>query len=138
LCIGSATTIGSINFLVRTYQSSSTNYLATTDFPTAIDRINDAGTDVESMAATWPKPKMVLGGYSQRAAAMGFVTAKVPDGARLMEILQPMPSEVADHVAAVALFGKPSEQFITTRSVPARETSPYTVSTWRREWSTRR
>ena len=124
---------------MRTYQSSSTNYPATTDFPTAIDRINDAGTDVESMAATWPKPKMVFGGYSQGAAAMGFVTAnKVPDGARLMEILQPMPSKVADHVAAVALFGKPSEQFITTRSVPARETSPYTVSTWRREGSTRR
>jgi cutinase-like protein len=80
------------------------NYPATTDFPTAIDGITDAGTHVEQMAATCPKTKMVLGGYSQGAAVMGFVTAnQVPDGARLVQELQPMPPEVANHVAAVAL-----------------------------------
>jgi Cutinase len=95
------------------------NYPATPDFPTAIDGINDAGSHVESMAASCPKTKMVLGGYSQGAAVMGFVTAnKVPDGAHLMAVPQPMPPEVADHVAAVALFGKPSSQFMSAIDQP--------------------
>jgi len=95
------------------------NYPATTNFPTAVDGITDAGTHVESMAARCPKTKMVLGGYSQGAAVMGFVTySQVPDGAHLVQALQPMPPEVADHVATVALFGKPSGQFMSIINEP--------------------
>lgn len=90
------------------------NYPATTDFPTALDGINDAGQHVESMAANCPRTKMVLGGYSQGAAVMGFVTAnRVPDGANLAQPPQPMPPDVANHVAAVTLFGTPSTQFMS-------------------------
>jgi Cutinase len=90
------------------------NYPATTDFPTAVDGISDAGTHVEQMAASCPNTKMVLGGYSQGAAVMGFVTENaVPDGVHLVQALQPMPAGVANHVAAVALFGKPSSQFMS-------------------------
>jgi hypothetical protein len=46
------------------------NYPATTDFPAAVDGISDAGHHVESMAASGPRTKMVLGGYSQGAAVM--------------------------------------------------------------------
>jgi Cutinase len=107
------------------------NYPATTDFPTAIDGISDAGNHVESMAETCPKTKMVLGGYSQGAAVMGFVTAnRVPDGAQLMEIPRPMPPEVSDHVAAVALFGKPSEKFMNAINEPPVTIGPlYTTKT---------
>lgn len=95
------------------------NYPATTDFPTAVDGVTDAGHHVESMAANCPGTKMVLGGYSQGAAVMGFVTAsQVPDGAHLVQALQPMPPEVANHVAAVALFGKPSSQFMNVINEP--------------------
>jgi len=95
------------------------NYPATTNFPTAVDGISDAGTHVESMAARCPKTKMVLGGYSQGAAVMGFVTySQVPDGAHLAQALQPMPPEIADHVATVALFGKPSGQFMSIINEP--------------------
>lgn len=95
------------------------NYPATTNFPTAVDGITDAGTHVESMAARCPRTKMVLGGYSQGAAVMGFVTySQVPDGAHLVQALQPMPPEVADHVATVALFGKPSSQFMSIINEP--------------------
>lgn len=95
------------------------DYPATTDFPRAVDGITDAGNHVESMAARCPKTQMVLGGYSQGAAVMGFVTANaVPDGARLVQALQPMPPEVAGHVAAVALFGKPSSQFMSAINQP--------------------
>jgi len=95
------------------------NYPATTDFPTAADGIADAGNHIESMATHCPKTKMVLGGYSQGAAVMGFVTySQVPDGVHLIQALQPMPPEVADHVAAVALFGKPSGQFMSIINEP--------------------
>jgi cutinase-like protein len=95
------------------------NYPASTDFPTAVDGITDAGTHVEHTAVTCPKTKMVLGGYSQGAAVVGFVTeSAVPDGVHLVQALQPMPSEVSNHVAAVALFGKPSTQFMSSINQP--------------------
>ena len=101
------------------------NYPATTDFPTAVDGITDAGTHVEHMAATCPRTRMVLGGYSQGAAVMGFVTeSAVPDGAHLVQALQPMPSEVSSHVAAVALFGKPSSQFMSIINEPPVTVGP--------------
>lgn len=90
------------------------NYPATTEFPTAIDGIRDASHHVEQMAANCPTSKMVLGGFSQGAAVMGFTTAAtIPDGAPA-DAPQPMPPEVADHVAAVALFGTPSNQFMNS------------------------
>jgi cutinase len=95
------------------------DYPATTDFPTAIDGIRDAGNHVESMAANCPKTKMVLGGYSQGAAVMGFVTsAAIPDGVDAADVPQPMPPDVANHVAAVTLFGTPSHKFTDTVGAP--------------------
>jgi cutinase len=95
------------------------DYPATTDFPTAIDGIRDAGNHVESMAANCPKTKMVLGGYSQGAAVMGFVTsAAIPDGIDAADVPQPMPRDVANHVAAVTLFGTPSHKFMDTVGAP--------------------
>jgi cutinase len=58
------------------------------------------------MAATCSHTEMVLGGFSQGAAVMGFVTANViPDGAPDVGVPNPMPPDMANHVAAVALFG---------------------------------
>ncbi|MCV7194973.1 cutinase family protein [Mycobacterium angelicum] len=94
------------------------NYPATTDFPTAIDGVNDAGMHIEQTAANCPKTKMVLGGFSQGAAVMGYVTsAAIPDGAP-EGAPRPMPADVAEHVAAIALFGTPSAQFINTVGAP--------------------
>ena len=85
------------------------NYPATTDFPTAIDGITDAGHHVESMAANCPRTKMVLGGYSQGAAVMGFVTsAAVPDGIDPNTVPKPLAPDVASHVSSVVLFGMPN------------------------------
>ena len=56
---------------------------------------------------------MVLGGFSQGAAVMGFVTeSSVPEGVSPDDVPAPMPPEIADHVAAVVLFGKPSTRFM--------------------------
>jgi cutinase len=89
------------------------DYPATMAFSTAVQGISDARSHIMTMAATCPATKLVLGGFSQGAAVMGFVTASVvPDGVTQQDIPAPMPPEVADHVAAVALFGKPSARFM--------------------------
>ena len=103
----------------------SVNYPASMDFPRAVDGITDAGTHVEQMAMSCPKTQMVLGGYSQGAAVMGFVTAsQVPSGTSLGQDLQPMPADVTNHVAAVVLFGTPSTQFMKFINQPAVTVGP--------------
>jgi cutinase len=95
------------------------NYPATTDFPTALDGIRDAGNHVQSMATNCPKTKMVLGGFSQGAAVAGLVTsAAIPDGVDAADVPKPMPPDVADHVAAVTLFGTPSNRFMGMVGAP--------------------
>jgi cutinase len=95
------------------------DYPATTEFRTAIDGISDARAHILATAANCPQTKMVLGGFSQGAAVMGFVTANVvPDGVSASDVPAPMPLDVADHVAAVALFGKPSARFMRVINDP--------------------
>lgn len=100
------------------------DYPATTDFPRALDGIRDASTRVESMAANCPDTDIVLGGFSQGAAVAGFVTANViPDGVP-EGVPNPMPPDVAEHVAAVALFGKPNERFMRVINQPQVDVGP--------------
>jgi cutinase len=102
------------------------NYQASSDFSggidfalTVIDGIRDASGHVEAMAANCPKTRMVLGGYSQGGVVAGFVTsADVPEGIPAAFVPPPMPPEVADHVAAVALFGRPSDRFMRDVGAP--------------------
>jgi hypothetical protein len=86
---------------------------------TVVDGIRDAGAHVESTAANCPNTRMVLGGYSQGAVVAGFVTAAVvPEGVPASAVPAPMPPDVANHVAAVTLFGKPSDQFMRDVGAP--------------------
>jgi cutinase len=95
-------------------------YPASTDFPTAAQGVIDAADRVREMAAVCPDTKLVLAGYSQGAAVIGYVTAAaIPEGYSLPPgITGPMPPEVAEHVAAVALFGEPSDRFLTQIDAP--------------------
>ena len=101
------------------------NYQASTDFGnpdfarTVIDGIRDASSHIESMAANCPRTKEVLGGYSQGAALAGYVTlAAVPPGVPANLVPPPMPPEIANHVAAVTLFGTPSDQWLGQYGAP--------------------
>jgi cutinase len=85
------------------------NYPASNEWSTGLDGIRDAGAHVVSMANSCPKTKMVLGGFSQGAAVMGFVTSDaVPDGVDPATVPKPLAPDIADHVAAVVLFGTPN------------------------------
>jgi len=81
------------------------NYPATRDFLRAADGANDASNFVQNIANTCPDTKIVLGGYSQGAAVIDAIA--VADQPTL-GFTQIMPANVADHVAAVAVFGNPS------------------------------
>jgi cutinase len=89
------------------------NYPASLDFSTAADGFIDASNKIRDVATTCPNTKMVLGGYSQGAAVVAYTTEDaVPSGYAMPAGIGPMPPEVANHVAAVALFGKPSSGFL--------------------------
>lgn len=90
------------------------NYPASLDFATAADGVIDASNKIRDVAASCPSTKMVLGGYSQGAAVIAYTTEDaVPNGYTLPAGLTgPMAPEVAKHVAAVVLFGKPSSGFL--------------------------
>jgi cutinase len=112
------------------------NYPASSDFidpmafaATVVEGIRDAGAHIESTAANCPKTRMVLGGYSQGAAVAGFVTAaEVPPGVPADLVPAPMPPDVADHVAAVALFGKPSDAWLGQFGAPPIAIGPSYVA----------
>lgn len=86
-------------------------YPASEQWSTGADGVRDAGARVLTVADTCPDTKMVLGGYSQGAAVMGFVTSEtVPAGVDPATVPKPLQPEIAEHVAAVALFGLPNDR----------------------------
>lgn len=95
-------------------------YPASSDFPTAATGVIDASNRVRDMVGRCPDTQLVLGGYSQGAAVMGYVTAdQIPPGyIPPAGITGPMAPEIADHVAAVALFGEPSTRFLSAINAP--------------------
>ncbi|MDT5154565.1 MAG: cutinase [Mycobacterium sp.] len=110
------------------------NYPASLDFATAADGVIDAGNKVRDTATNCPDTKIVVGGYSQGAAVAAYLTEDaIPNGFNLPPGLTgPMPPWVAQHVAAVALFGKPSSgflQMIYTGAPPINVGSRYTSKT---------
>lgn len=83
----------------RTVDGVAVDYPATNDFNTSTPAGTDAARSlIESIAASCPNTKMVLGGYSQGAAVIEQATNEAPP-------------QIADHVAASALFGAPRTSF---------------------------
>ncbi len=75
------------------------NYPANDDYHnSATSGSNDASAHIQNTVASCPNTHIVLGGYSQGATVIDLASSA-------------MPLTVANHVAAVALFGEPSSGF---------------------------
>lgn len=112
------------------------NYAASGDFAdgvqfalTVIEGIRDATDHIQATAASCPATRIVLGGFSQGGAVAAFTTAaQVPEGVPAAFVPPPMPPEIANHVAAVALFGKPSNKFLGDAGAPLITIGPAYVA----------
>ena len=97
------------------------NYPAGEDFaPSASAGASDANAHVQSMVATCPNTRLVLGGYSLGAMVIDLITIAQASVAGF--IPASLPADVADHVAAVALFGNPSDRYL---GAPVSVVSPW-------------
>ncbi len=86
----------------RSVGAYAVNYPATDDFVrSSLAGAGDARAHVQSTVANCPNTRMVLGGYSQGAGVIDMTT-------------NDLPPQVADHVAAVAVFGNPESTFART------------------------
>lgn len=96
-----------------------------------LDGVTDAGNHIQATATNCPKTRIVLGGYSQGAAVAAAVTSSsIPAGvpAEYHSFLpKPLPAAVANHVAAVTLFGKPSPQWLQNYGAPLIVVGPLYV-----------
>lgn len=119
----------------RSVGAYAVNYPASSDFGnplpfgrTVLNGIRDAQAHMEFMAANCSGTRIVVGGYSQGAVVAGFATiAGTPDGLRAgyaASLPAPMPPEVSNHVAAVVLFGKPSDRFMRDIDAPPVAVGP--------------
>jgi cutinase len=70
---------------------------------------NDMSAHVQSMAASCPNTKLVLGGYSLGAAAADVVVAMNQPG---FGYTDPLPPAMDQHIAAVALFGNGTQRVL--------------------------
>lgn len=91
----------------RSVGAYAVNYPATYDFGRAADGANDASGHVMWMMENCPGTRLVLGGYSQGAAIIDIIAAAPVPG---FGFTAPLPPQAADHVAAVAVFGNPSNK----------------------------
>jgi len=89
----------------RSVGAYAVNYPASFDFLAAAGGANDASAHIQYMVDNCPNTRLVLGGYSQGAAVIDVISA-VPIPA--VGFNNPLPPNVPDHVAAIAVFGNPS------------------------------
>ena len=89
----------------RSVGAYAVNYPATFDFLKAAAGANDASAHIQNMVNTCPNTRLVLGGYSQGAAVIDVISAVPVPG---VGFDNPLPPNVPEHVAAIAVFGNPS------------------------------
>lgn len=106
-------------------------YPASSDFASpaftmnVVDGTRDVLDHVRGVVSVCPQTQMIIGGYSQGAMVSAFATSDVlPAGVPPASAPIRLPADIADHVAAVVLFGKPSGPSLVKYGAPAVSASP--------------
>lgn len=102
------------------------NYPASRDYPTAVEGVVDANNHIRDIVARCSATQLVLGGYSQGAGVIALLTSDgtAVGSAALPGLPAPLPPDVGEHVAAVALFGRPSAATLNVENMPPITISP--------------
>ena len=102
----------------RSVEAYAVNYPASYNFLTTADGAKDARDHIASMADRCPATRLVLGGFSQGAAAVSMLAGVPPLGDRIGNFgsAPPLDPGLAGKVAAVAVFGNPGIRFGTPLS----------------------
>jgi cutinase len=97
----------------RTVDAYAVNYPASYDFLAAADGATDATNHMSATAAACPSTRFVLGGYSQGAAVVDMLVGIPPLGNKVGDVgsAPPLPGNLANKVAGLAVFGNPSTKF---------------------------
>lgn len=97
----------------RTMDVYAVDYPASFNFLAAASGANDAAARIADMSARCPQTSLVLGGFSQGAAAVSMLAGVPPVGQRIGSIgsAPQLPPATAGRVAAVAVFGNPGARF---------------------------
>ncbi|EFV13625.1 cutinase family protein [Segniliparus rugosus] len=86
----------------KTFSVYAVDYPADFDFAKASDGGADLSNHLQDVANRCPATQFVLGGYSQGAAVVDSVISL---GVPVLGFTNPLPGDVAERIAAVALFG---------------------------------
>ncbi|AZG44507.1 cutinase family protein [Gordonia insulae] len=120
----------------RSVAAHAVNYPASGDFSnrlafaqTVVNGVDDAQARVKYLAATCKRTDIVLGGYSQGAVVAGYAAnagiALPPQYARYTkQIPPPLPAAAASQVAAIVMFGPPSDRFLRDVGAPPIRIEP--------------
>ena len=104
----------------RTFATYAVNYPASFDFLAAGDGAVDASRHIRAMAQQCPSTRFVLGGFSQGAAVVDMLVGIPPLGNKVdavgsrlgdVGIAAPLGADLADNIAALAVFGNPATKF---------------------------
>lgn len=104
---------------------------------TVADGVRTTQNRIKSLAAKCPGTKVILGGYSQGAVVAAYsVQAELDLPARYATydrfVPPPLPANMARNVAAIVLYGAPSDRFIDDIGAPpVKVAAPYRSRTVR-------
>lgn len=115
----------SVNVYAVNYPASGNFYDRVEIARTISDGVRDEGSRIEFMAANCPDTRLILGGYSQGAVVSELRTSTTAPAGVPADLVPPALSEgAADNVAAVVLFGNPSNEFLSQFDAPVVEVGP--------------
>lgn len=97
----------------RSLGTYAVDYAANRNFLNTGAGADDARNHIAWMVSACPNTRIVVGGFSQGAAVVSMLAGVPPVGDRVGSIgsAPPLAPDLADHVAAVAVFGNPAARF---------------------------
>lgn len=109
-----------VRLVGKTFTTNGVDYPASTDlWASTMDGATQAMTFIRWSVQRCPNTRLVVGGFSQGAAVVGYgVGDEVPQGVDPDAVPSPLSEEETRNISAVVLFGTPSQHNLDFISAP--------------------